>query len=72
MQIIYLPVAEREHDEKLERIAAHPLTTHSIRDFLDDIRSLKPKFEPIPDYAKLPVLLLAGFASDQAPSILIR
>ena len=41
MRIFYVPVAEFEHDRKLERIAQRPFTTHSISDFLQDIASLE-------------------------------
>jgi hypothetical protein len=48
MQIIYLPIAAREHDEKLDRIAARPFTTHSVKDFLDDIALLEAEIRNRP------------------------
>jgi hypothetical protein len=41
MRIIYIPAAVREFEEKLERIAKNPFTTHSVQDFLDDMSQLE-------------------------------
>jgi hypothetical protein len=41
MRILYIPVAEFEHNSKLERIAQRPFTTHSVSDFLQDIAYLE-------------------------------
>jgi hypothetical protein len=54
MKIIYIPVAARELEEKLERIAKNPFTTHSNQDFLDDIARLEKEIEQHP--GRRPVL----------------
>ena len=41
MHIYYLSIAAREYDEKLARIAQRPFTTHSIRDFIEDLAWLE-------------------------------
>jgi hypothetical protein len=41
MRISYIPAAEFEHDNKLERIAQRPFTTHAVSDFLQDITFLE-------------------------------
>ncbi len=41
MIIRYLPAADREYKEKLARIALRPFTTHSIKDFIEDIVRLE-------------------------------
>jgi hypothetical protein len=48
MKIIYIPAAAREFEEKLERIAKNPFTTHSLQDFLDDIQDLEHKIRDHP------------------------
>jgi hypothetical protein len=41
MQILYVRAAELEYERKLARIALRPFTTHSVLDFVDDIRTLE-------------------------------
>jgi len=54
MKIIYTPLAAREHDEKLERIARQPFTTHAVKDFLDDIAFLEQRILAQPGQRRVP------------------
>jgi len=39
MRIIYHPLARKEYDRSLARIALRPATTHAVRDFIAEIEA---------------------------------
>jgi hypothetical protein len=72
MKIIYIPVAAQEHDEKLDRIAHRPFTTHAVRDFLDDIAFLEQQILSHPGQRAVPGAGAGWFRVGPARSIPIR
>jgi hypothetical protein len=54
VKIFYVRAAEAEYERKLESIALRPFTSHSVRDFIEDIEALEAEILLHPGLRRAP------------------
>lgn len=67
MKINYLPAAQAEYKRKLESIALRPFTTHSVRNFIEDIEYLEREILRRPGARRIPEAPLGYFRVGPSP-----